>query len=209
VTAKPLPRAHPLRSRSARFATLPDGVGLAVEPLLAQACLRVAPDGHAARVASWLGVAALPGPSSWAGGTSATVIWLGPDEWLVTTPFREPAKLEPELRAAVGADGAVVDVSAQRIALRLSGRHARDLLETGCAIDLHPRAFRAGSAVQSTIGLAGVVLLALDDAAADYQILVRASFAGYLADWLVDAAAEFRTDTESGGKSPWPSHRAS
>lgn len=198
MTAEPLARVHPLRSRLERFAALPDGVELAVEPFLAQACLRVAPDGiAAARVAAGLGIAAVPGPSQWAGGTDTTVIWLGPDEWLVSTAFREPAELESQLRAAIGADGAVTDVSAHRIALRLRGRHARDLLETGCAIDLHPRAFRAGQAAATTLGLAGVVLLAFDNAAADYQILVRASFSGYLADWLVDAAAEFCTDTQS------------
>jgi sarcosine oxidase subunit gamma len=35
------------------------------------------------------------------------------------------------------------------------------------------------------------VLLALSDAADDVVVLVRSSFAGYLADWLLDAALEF------------------
>jgi sarcosine oxidase, subunit gamma len=65
------------------------------------------------------------------------------------------------------------------------------VLATGCAIDLHPRAFPAGSAVQTTLGLAGVVLLALGGT--EYEILVRTSYARYLADWLLDAAAEFAT----------------
>jgi sarcosine oxidase subunit gamma len=46
--------------------------------------------------------------------------------------------------------------------------------------------------VQTTLGLAGVVLLALDDTATHYQLLVRSSFARYLATWLLDAATEFR-----------------
>ena len=196
MTAETLDRAHPLRSWSGRFAALPDGVRLAAEPFLAQACLRATPFGPAAaRVAAGLGVTGLPGPSRSATGPTATVIWLGPDEWLVTTPSPTPGELESQLRAAAGPDGAVVDVSAQRTALRLRGRHARDLLETGCAIDLHPRAFRAGSAVATMLGPAQVLLLALDGTATDYRILVRASFAGYLAAWLVDAATEFRTDT--------------
>ena len=57
--------------------------------------------------------------------------------------------------------GAVVDVSAQRIGVRLSGSRARDVLAKGCSIDLHPRVFVRGSAVQTTVGLAGVILLAL------------------------------------------------
>jgi sarcosine oxidase subunit gamma len=200
VTAELLPRDHPLRSRSERFAALPDGIALVAEPFSAQACLRAEPGGPAAaRAAAVLGIAALPGPSSWTAGAGAAVIWLGPDEWLVTAPSRVPAELESQLRAEVGADGAVVDVSAYRTALRLCGRHARDLLETGCSVDLHPRAFPAGSAAATTLGLAGVILLALDHTATDYRIFVRASFAGYLADWLLDAAAEFRTGTESTG----------
>ena len=60
--------------------------------------------------------------------------------------------------------GAAVDVSAQRIGLRLSGSRAREVLAKGCSIDLHPRVFVSGSAVQTTVGLAGVILLALSDA---------------------------------------------
>jgi sarcosine oxidase subunit gamma len=41
------------------------------------------------------------------------------------------------------------------------------------------------------IVLTGVVLLAGDDPG-EFTVLVRQSFAGYLADWLVDAAEEFR-----------------
>ena len=69
--------------------------------------------------------------------------------------------------------------------------HARDVLAKGCSLDLHPTVFGPGTAAQTMLGLAGVVLIALDDAGTDYRILVRASFARYLADWLIDAAEEF------------------
>ena len=131
-------------------------------------------------------------PNTWVVWGDGQAIWLGPDEWLVTDPSTSPQELEAELRTAIGAAGSVVDVSAQRTTLRLRGEHVRDVLATGCAIDLHPRAFPAGSAVQTTLGLAGVVLLALDGTATHYQLLVRSSFARYLATWLLDAATEFR-----------------
>jgi sarcosine oxidase subunit gamma len=38
---------------------------------------------------------------------------------------------------------------------------------------------------------AGVILLAVDGSGADYRILVRSTFARYLADWLLDAAEEY------------------
>ncbi len=187
-----LSRTGPLHAFTERFAALPDGVQIVAEPFVAMADLRVDPAGPAARtVAEHLGVALPTTPSTWVDGHTARVIWLGPDEWLATSPFHTPQDLEAGLRAAVGEEGSVVDVSAQRTTLRLHGEHVRDVLATGCAVDLHPRAFPAGSAAQTTLGLAGVVLLALDDSATHYQLLVRSSFAPYLATWLLDAAVEF------------------
>jgi sarcosine oxidase subunit gamma len=201
VTVESLPRTAPLQFWSERFAALPDGVQIVAEPFVAMANLRVDPASPAgAAVAAHLGVALPTTPSTWVEGDTARVIWLGPDEWLVTSPFRSPQDLEAGLRAAVGAGGAVVDVSAQRTTLRLRGGHVRDVLATGCAIDLHPRAFPAGSAAQTVLGQAGVVLLALDDTATHYQLLVRTSFARYLAAWLMDAAVEFSIEYTDPGR---------
>jgi sarcosine oxidase subunit gamma len=119
-------------------------------------------------------------------------VWLGPDEWLLTSSTQAPDELEARVAAAVAPlSGSATDVSAQRITLRLKGTRARDVLAKGCALDLHPRVFGRGRSAQTTLGLAGVVLLALTDTGDDYVVLVRSSFAGYLADWLVDAALEF------------------
>ena len=90
--------------------------------------------------------------------------------------------------------GAAVDVSAQRTTLRLRGEHARDVLAKGCSLDLHPTVFGPGAAAQTMLGQAAVVLIPLSDNGTDYRILVRSSFAGYLADWLIDAAEEFGVD---------------
>ena len=80
--------------------------------------------------------------------------------------------------AVVPLGGSAVDVSAQRIILRLRGPRVRDVLAKGCAIDLHPRVFGRGCSAQTTLGRAGVVLLALCDAGDDYLVFVRSSFAG-------------------------------
>ena len=84
-----------------------------------------------------------------------------------------------------------VSGAAQRITVRLTGKRAREILAKGCSIDLHPRVFGRGRSAQSMLGQAAVVLLALSDVGDDYLVLVRSSFAGYLADWLLDAALEF------------------
>lgn len=112
---------------------------------------------------------------------SEAVLWLGPDQWLVF------AASERQLRAALGdTPGSVVDVSANRVACELSGPDARDVLEQGCSIDLHPRAFGPGRCAQTMLARANVVLHQVDDAPT-YRILVRPSFAGYLTSWLRDA----------------------
>jgi sarcosine oxidase, subunit gamma len=187
--ADTLARTSVLDGHRAAFAALPDGVEITAEPDVAQADLRV-PAGAEIDV---LGVALPREPNTWVARPGGHVVWLGPDEWLVSDAGRAPHELEAVLReAAVPRGGAAVDVSAQRTALRLRGRHARDLLATGCSLDLHPSAFGAGRCAQTALGQVGVVLLALDDRAADYRLLVRPSFAGSLADWLLDAAVEFR-----------------
>ncbi len=199
MTAEPLARTAPLAAWGDAFGALPDGVQITPLPFVAMTDIRVDPTGPtAAAVAEYLGVALPTTPSSYAESEVATAIWLGPDEWLITSPFRTPEQLETGLREAVGAggpefDGSVVDVSAQRTTVALRGEHARDLLAGGCALDLHPRVFGRGAAAQTLLGQAGVLLMALDDTGTHYQLVVRSSFAGYLTAWLLDAATEYRS----------------
>jgi sarcosine oxidase subunit gamma len=191
--AETLTATSPLQGYSEKFAHLAPTVTLREEPFVAMVDLWSDPEGPAASQASGiLGLDLPTTPSTYVSNDTLTVIWMGPQEWLITAATRSAAELEAQLRAAVGEHGgAAIDVSAQRTTLRLSGPDARDLLTKGCSLDLHPKVFTKGTAAQSMLGLAAVVLIALDDAGTDYRILVRASFARYLADWLIDAAEEF------------------
>ena len=191
--AETLTATSPLQGYSEKFAHLAPTVTLREEPFVAMVDLWSDPEGPAASQASAiLGLDLPTTPSTYVSNDTLTVIWMGPQEWLITAATRSAAELEAQLRAAVGEHGgAAIDVSAQRTTLRLSGPDARDLLTKGCSLDLHPKVFTKGTAAQSMLGLAAVVLIALDDAGTDYRILVRASFARYLADWLIDAAEEF------------------
>ena len=154
--------------------------------------LWVDPDGPGgAAAAAVLGIEALPTRPRplWSRDRHATVYWFGPQEWLVTTDEntdRSGEVLEAQLREVVGEHGgAAVDVSAQRTTLRLRGEHAREVLAKGTSLDLHPRVFGPGAAAQTMLGLAGVVLIPLNDTGTDYRILVRSSFAalpGRMAD---------------------------
>jgi sarcosine oxidase subunit gamma len=195
VTADQLQRTHPLHARLGSLQELPVGFSVVAEPFLAMTSVRVRPDGPAASaLAATLGASLPITPNTWIRTDVATAIWLGPDEWLVVTDLDTVAAQEEHLRSMVMGDGgAAVDVSGQRVTLRLSGSHVRDVLAKGCALDLHRDVFRPGASAQTTLGCAGIVLIA--DAEPDhFTMLVRASFVDYLVDWLVDAAAEFRVD---------------
>ena len=133
-------------------------------PLPQQIDLRVDPvDPAAQRIGELLGTPLPVVPNT---GSDA-VLWLGPAEWLVF------GASERQLRAALGdTPGSVVDVSANRVVYELSGPDAREVLEQGCSIDLHPRAFGPGRCAQTMLARANVVLHQLDDAP-PYRLLVR------------------------------------
>lgn len=163
--------------------------GLREVPFLAQIDLRADPTsaGAMARLTSALGFALPLEPNTAADRGEQLALWLGPDEWLVLGPPGTEAALEARCRAALGSDvGSVVDVSANRTMLELWGPSARAVLETGCAIDLHPRAFGPGRCAQTLVARINVILHQLTSEPL-YRILVRPSFSGYLASWLRDA----------------------
>ncbi|MES4908601.1 MULTISPECIES: sarcosine oxidase subunit gamma family protein [unclassified Streptomyces] len=168
------------------------GVTLTEWPFITMVNLRVDPASEAAdRIGKTLG-APLPrqcGHTATSG--PHTAVWLGPDEWLVLSQA-EGTAVAAELRDALaGAPGSVVDVSANRTTLELSGPAARQVLEKGCPLDLHPRAFGPGQAVSTTVGPVAVLLWQVDDAPT-YRLFPRSSFADYLARWLIDAMSEYR-----------------
>lgn len=192
--AETLTRRSPLQGWTTQFTATPPTASLTEEPFVTMVDLWVDPAAAGgAQAAKVLGLTSLPTtPGTCVQGGDSTVIWFGPQEWLVTSTQRGGEALEAELHeAAAATGGAAVDVSAQRTTVRLRGAHARDVLAKGCALDLHPRVFGPGAAAQTMLALAAVVLIPLDDNGTDYRIIVRSSFAGYLADWLIDAVEEY------------------
>ncbi|SDK10238.1 sarcosine oxidase subunit gamma [Actinopolyspora mzabensis] len=188
-------RHGPLEHRAAEFerrsASGARGVRLREEPFLTQLDLRTSPgSSSAASVADALGLP-LPAANRVSGDEHDAVLWLGPDESLIVAPDGRAESLLRTVRTAQqGGSGSVVDVSANRTTLRLSGPMAREVLEKLCSLDLHPRAFGPGDCAQTLLGRVVVVLWQLDHEPG-YRIMVRCSFAEYLADLLLDAMAEF------------------
>ena len=109
------------------------------------------------------------------------VYWLGPDEWLILS---DTSSLANELQKSLDEIScAINDISGGQIALRITGKHARDVLARGCTLDLHPQVFTTGMCAQSGLAKASVLMAAVD-AENSFDVIVRRSFSDYLVRWL-------------------------
>jgi sarcosine oxidase, subunit gamma len=164
-------------------------------PFLTMVSIRVDPTSDGARGIGAALASPLPrrvGEISRAG--AHTALWLGPDEWLVVSQDDADTLVE-ELCTAVGdTPSQIVDVSANRTLIELSGPSARGVLEKGCPADLHPRAFVDGTAIMTSLARVPVLLWKVD--AELFRVLPRASLAQYVALWLLDAMEEFAPHVE-------------
>jgi sarcosine oxidase subunit gamma len=101
-----------------------------------------------------------------------TVLWLGPDEWLVLGGREEDF---PDTAAAV-------DVSANRVVFELAGGGSAEVLATGCSVEIATR-----RCAQTLLARAQVILWRPEPDR--FWILARPSFAPYVRAWLEDALA--------------------
>lgn len=153
--------------------------GITEIPFLTMVNIRVPPTSSAAaRISVRLGGPLPVVPGSVVDANDRHILWLGPDEWLIVS--RPDDNELVDLLAEPGAS--IVDVSANRTTIEV---RSRDLLEHGCTLDLHPRAFHAGKCAQTMIARTQVILWQVSDDPG-YRLLVRCSFAEYLADWITD-----------------------
>jgi sarcosine oxidase subunit gamma len=188
VTVSPLAAWHD------RLAALAPVLDVAEVPFRSQLTVRVSDPDAIAAMSSALGV---PFPSAACTFTSGTgrfgdveVLWLGPDEFLVTASPGLQVTIEEVSRGALGTvGGSVVDTSAQRTTVVLQGPLARQVLAHGCSVDLHPASAPVGTCVQTLLARTGIVLQVTGEDR--YAVLVRSSFAEYFAAWLSDACAEY------------------
>lgn len=187
--------AEPQRSAAlASFATQARSVQgrepVALEALPFRGTLMLRGDAEvAARTADALGCP-LPERLASCRNEAASVLWLGPDAWLVLTDPAHAAELAERLRRHLaGLHHALVEVSDRFVGIAVSGIRSRDVLNAGCPLDLHPRSFPGGAVARSVLGKATVVLWRPqgDDR---FELLVDRSIAPYAWLFLENAARE-------------------
>lgn len=116
-------------------------------------------------------------------------LWLGPDQWLLTSRG-DIVDLMAKLDEALGSlHAATTDVSAGRVAFRLNGPNARDVLAKGCPLDLHPRMVKPGYVAGSVLAKITALIHCRDEMT--YELYVGRSFADYLWAWLENAGLEY------------------
>jgi sarcosine oxidase subunit gamma len=160
-------------------------------PFLSQINLRADPNDVdlMQRLGAALGFPLPVAPNTVSARADRRALSLAPDEWLVVGPDGQQRAHEQALRNGVdGSFGSIVDVSANRTVLEVRGPKARELLAHGIPIDLHARSFGPGHCAQTLLAKAQVIIECRDQSA--FDLYVRSSFAGYVASWLGDAAAD-------------------
>jgi sarcosine oxidase subunit gamma len=118
------------------------------------------------------------------------VYWLGPDEWLIISTATDAFNLADKLGQDLGkVHASVNDISGGQVTLRLEGDELRNVLSKGCTVDFHVSTFKPGDCVQSGLAKANVLIGCVDQPNA-FELVVRRSFAEYLALWLQHAARD-------------------
>ena len=111
------------------------------------------------------------------------ILWLGPDEWL------HVAEAAP-LKARMDWRQAATDVSHGRVAIRIAGPAACDLMATGISVDLRPQAFAAGACLQTSFHRVGILVHHTRDGAG-FDLYFARSYARFTWEMLLEAAREF------------------
>jgi sarcosine oxidase subunit gamma len=138
--------------------------------------------------------------SATAGDTS--VLWLGPDEWMVLTAPDEADRRLAAARAALAqVHHQLVDVSDYYTIIEAAGPKAREALAKLTTLDLHPRAFKAGMVAGSMFAHANALLWQTTDDAAGagpaFRLIIRWSMADYLWCQLAEAGREWGMPREA------------
>ncbi len=109
-----------------------------------------------------------------------TVIWRGPNEWMIELPLDQVEIIAANFEMALkGQHISIVDVTDAYSVLSLSGRGARQVLSSGCPINLNENDFTAGQCAQSHYHKAGIMLRFVDETPA-FDVFVRRSETEYL-----------------------------
>jgi sarcosine oxidase subunit gamma len=144
-------------------------------------------------------------PNTFYEASDIRIHWLGPDEWLVLAPMTHIYLFEKINSAWTGFHHSVTDITGGQTVVRIEGERVREVLNQGCTLDLHQRAFQVGQCAQSLLAHVPVLISRNSDngnAICRFDLVVRRSYADHLVRWLVDAAREIGFVSRLGDSNP-------
>ena len=122
-----------------------------------------------------------------------TLLWLGPNEWLLVSNSKIPKEtntyeLEQVLFNNISKAnlGAITNVTDHFTIFKLSGSNIFEVLSKGCPFDFSSNDFGDNKVVQTILNHVDVTIHRRSEN--DVDLYVRRSFSGYLWDWLKDSA---------------------
>ena len=125
--------------------------------------------------------------------SQSRIYWLGPDEWLLVSEI-DASVLEARLREAMSGHISIVDVSGGHTLVNLRGAPMAidSVLKKSCIYDFAgwPNAGSGkGRCAQTTFAKASALVSNRTDGS--FDLIIRRSFADYIALWMLDAGREF------------------
>ena len=166
-------RVHPLAAL-AETAPRCDAVRLAALPPLVRLIIRGDPVS--------VGMA-LPDPCRARTIGDGSLLWLGPDEFLLLAPDRTVPSI------STGPAAYIIDASHRDTGLIVSGPRASWAINACCALDLHLTAFPVGMCTRTVFAKAEIILWRTE--ANTFHVDVARSFAPYVWACLEEARREF------------------
>jgi len=131
-----------------------------------------------------LGLTPLPRPNRAVQAEGRTLLWLAPDQWLLVGRAEEDeAALLAPLQAARVVAVAYSDAWA---VLRLAGPAARDLLQAGTSLDLHPRRFGPDDSARTLFADAALLLHQVGPGDV-FELYLDRSIGNFVWEWLSQA----------------------
>jgi sarcosine oxidase subunit gamma len=114
------------------------------------------------------------GTSGWR--NDAALWWTGPTSWLYVAARHADGDFDTVRTSLNGVGAALFDVSSSYAKWRVRGERAARVLNRGCPLDLHPRAFPPGGCAQTLLGHVTALLCRREEPGA-FIVLVARSFA--------------------------------
>ncbi|TGQ11629.1 MULTISPECIES: sarcosine oxidase subunit gamma family protein [unclassified Mesorhizobium] len=158
---------------------------------LIQVMARRGKAGETAKAAQARFGAAAPETPKTVATADATLIWSGPDQFLVLSKGGKHTMAA--LAPVFAGSASLSDQSHARALISISGDKARAMLAKLSSVDLHPDVFGVGAAAATSMDHTSVTLWRGDDrnGQAVFNLLVFATFAESLWHTILDSAAEY------------------